>query len=177
MRRHVLIFGSIGGSVLVLVMFLTMPFFDETTDFDSAEWLGYITMIVALSVIFAGVKSYRDKELTGNISFGNAFKVGLLIAFIASAFYVAGWMLYISTADSNFMDSYYEQSLEKVRNSGDAEAEIQARIAEIKKFRELYKNPLVKIGITFLEIFPVGLLIALISAAILRSKMNELPQN
>ncbi len=127
-------------------------------------------MIIALSAIFVGVKSYRDKELAGSISFGNAFKVGLLMALVASAFYVAGWMVYVNTAGENFMDMYYEQNIEKVKNSGDSEAEIHAKIADMEKFRELYKNPLVKIGVTFLEIFPVGLLIALISAAVLKKK-------
>jgi len=168
MRRYVLIFGSIGGLVLVLMMLLTIPFFDETTDYASAEWLGYVTMIIALSTIFAGVKSYRDKELAGRITFGNAFKVGLFIALVASAFYVAGWMAYLSTAERNVMDSYFEQNIEQVKHSDKSEAEIQAKITEIENFRDLYKNPLVRIGVTFLEIFPVGLLIALISAALLK---------
>lgn len=170
MRKYVLIFGSIGGLVLVLMMFLSMPFFDETTDFGAAEWLGYLTMIIALSTIFVGVKSYRDKELAGAISFGNAFKVGVLIALVASAFYVAGWMVYVSTAETNFMDTYYEQNIERIKQSGESETEMQAKIADMERFRELYKNPFVKIGITFLEIFPVGLVIALISAAVLKRR-------
>jgi len=170
MPRYVLIFGSIAGLIMVLMMYLTIPFFDESTDYDAAEWLGYITMIIALSAIFVGIKSYRDKELAGHISFGRAFKTGLLMALVASAFYVAGWMVYVSTAGENFMDSYYEYHVQKVRNSDASETEIQAELAEMEKMRELYKNPLVKIGVSFLEIFPVGLLIALISAAVLKKK-------
>ncbi len=172
MRRYVLIFGSISGAVLVLMMYLTMPFFDETTDFDNAEWLGYISMIVALSTIFIGMKSYRDKEAGGLINFGQAFKVGLLITLVASVFYVAGWMLYLNTSDSNFMDSYYQHSVEKIKTSGDSETRIQERIASIEKSKELYKNPLVQIGMTFMEIFPVGLLITLVCAAILKKKQE-----
>lgn len=168
MRRYVLIFGSIGGSVLVLIMFLTMPFFDETIDLDSAQWLGYVSMIVALSTVFVGIKSYRDKELAGRIGFGNAFRAGLLTALVASVFYVAGWMIYVYTLDTDFMDVYHRQSIEKVKISGDSETEIKAQIADMEAFRELYKNPLVQIGVTFLEIFPVGLLVALISAGILK---------
>jgi len=93
MRRYALIFGSIAGVVLVLMMFLTMPFLGEDIDYDTAEWLGYISMIVALSAIFIGIKSYRDKESAGLISFGKAFKVGLFITLVASVFYVAGWIL------------------------------------------------------------------------------------
>lgn len=170
MRRYTLIFGSIAGVVLVLMMFLTMPFLGEDIDYDTAEWLGYISMIVALSAIFIGIKSYRDKESAGLISFGKAFKVGLFITLVASVFYVAGWILYINTAGTNFMDSYYQHSVEKIKTSNDPETEIQAKIADMEKWRELYKNPLIQIGVTFIEIFPVGLLITIISATILKKK-------
>lgn len=170
MRRYALIFGTIAGVVLVLMMFLTMPFLGEDIDYDTAEWLGYISMIVALSAIFIGIKSYRDKESAGLISFGKAFKVGLFITLVASVFYVAGWILYINTAGTNFMDSYYQHSVEKIKTSNDPETEIQAKIADMEKWRELYKNPLIQIGLTFIEIFPVGLLITIISATILKKK-------
>jgi len=170
MRRYALIFGSIAGVVLVIMMFLTMPFLGEDIDYDTAEWLGYISMIVALSAIFIGIKSYRDKESAGLISFGKAFKVGLFITLVASVFYVAGWILYINTAGTNFMDSYYQHSVEKIKTSNDPETEIQAKIADMEKWRELYKNPLIQIGLTFIEIFPVGLLITIISATILKKK-------
>ncbi len=173
MRRYALIFGSIAGFVLVLMMFLTMPFFGENVYYETAEWLGYISMIIALSTIFIGIKSYRDKESAGVISFGKAFKVGLFITLVASTFYVAGWMLYVNTSGTNFMDDYYEQNVEKIKTSGDSETEIQAKIVDMEKWRELYKNPLIQIGFTFLEIFPVGLLITLISAAILKKKQTK----
>jgi len=173
MRRYVLIFGSIAGLVLVVMMFVAAPFLGEDANYDTAEWLGYISMIVALSAIFIGIKSYRDKESNGFISFGNAFKVGLFITLVASVFYVAGWMLYMNTLNTNFMDNYYEQNIEKIRSSGDSETQIQAKIVDMEKWRELYKNPLIQIGFTFLEIFPVGLLITLISAAILKKKQTK----
>jgi len=60
------------------------------------------------------------------------FKVGLFITLVASVFYVAGWMLYVNTSGTNFMDSYYEQNVEEIRSSGDSETEIQAKIVEWK---------------------------------------------
>lgn len=170
MRRYVLIMGSISGLILIVMMFLTAPFFGEEIDFDSAQWLGYISMIVALSTIFIGIKSYRDKEAGGFIGFGRAFQVGLYITLVASVLYVAGWMVYANTAGAGFMDSYFEYSVEKIRNSGASEADIQEQIANMENWKDLYMNPLVQIGVTFMEIFPVGLLITLISAAILKKK-------
>ena len=43
-------------------------------------------------------------------------------------------------------------------------------VNEINNAKEMYKNPFLRFGITLSEIFPVGLVIALISAVILRKK-------
>ena len=41
--------------------------------------------------------------------------------------------------------------------------------AEMAQFGEMYANPLIRMPITFIEIFPVGLVISLIAAALLRN--------
>ena len=43
----------------------------------------------------------------------------------------------------------------------------------MKKFKEMYENPFFNAAITFTEPFPVGLIITLISAAILRKKARR----
>jgi len=170
MRRIILTFGAIAGSVLLIMIYATMPFIGESIDFGTGEWLGYISMVIALSTIFIGIKSYRDKELNGIISFGGAFKTGLLITLVASVIYVCGWMIYSHYIMPDFMDKYSEYSIEQLRNSGESEKAIQIKIAEMDEFKEMYKNPFIKIAFTFLEIFPVGLLISLIAAAFLKKK-------
>ena len=103
------------------------------------------------------------------ISFGKAFQVGILITLVASVIYVAAWMAYSAAGGGEeMMAEYFNSAVEKLRASGSTEAEIEQKIVEMKKFQEMYKNPIAKIGITFLEIFPVGLIISLIAAALLR---------
>ena len=46
-------------------------------------------------------------------------------------------------------------------------------MAEMKKFAEMYRNPLINSAITFLEPLPVGLVIALVSAGILRRRRRR----
>ncbi|MEL6132956.1 MAG: DUF4199 domain-containing protein, partial [Bacteroidota bacterium] len=137
----------------------------ESLDFTRSELFGYTIMTVALSTIFFGVRSYRDNELGGNITFGKALLMGLMIAGIAGVLYTAGWMI-LSPPD--FMEQYAQQYLENLQNDGATEAEIQAAMTEIEKSKEMYKNPFFKAGITFMEIFPVGLMISLLSAFILK---------
>ena len=169
MNNIVVKFGIIGGAILVALMIGSWSLLGENS-FEISEWLGYASMIVALSTIFVGVRSYRENEGGGSISFGKAFQVGLYITLIASLIYVAAWMIYYETAASDFMDLYYEHSLKELKEEGATEATIQNHMEQMEEMTELYKNPLIRIGITFIEILPVGLLITLISALILRKK-------
>ena len=171
MKNYKLKLGSISGIVLVVLMWVSMPYMGKEMSFEMSEILGYLSMVLALApTIFVGIKSQRDKEGAGSITFGGGFKTGLLITLVASVIYTAGWITYLNTSDSDFMESYYEHSVEKLKNSDKTEEEINTKIAEMESFKELYKNTLVQIVATFLEIFPVGLLISLIAAAILRKK-------
>jgi hypothetical protein len=92
MKRIALLFGSISGGIMVVMFFGVRIVIGDDADFSTGEWIGYATMIIALSMIFVGVKSFRDKSSNGMISFGKAFQVGLLITLVASAIYVFGWM-------------------------------------------------------------------------------------
>lgn len=170
MKKIVLNYGLLAGGILAVVMLITTPLWSSgKMDMETGGWVGYISMIVALSAVFFGVRTYRDKEAGGVISFGKAFQVGLLITLVASAIYVAVWMFYLSFGGGgDFMEQYYQYSVEQLRQSGKPAAEIEQEIAKMAEFKEMYKNPLVKIGITFMEIFPVGLVISLLSAAFLR---------
>ena len=168
MKKIILVYGTIAGVVVILSMVTGFALSDGQGNFSS-QWFGYLTMIVALSLIFIGIKRYRDTELGGVIKFGKAFQVGLGIAVVAAMAYVVTWEIYLVATDHAFIETYSESVLEQKRAeglSGDALAEEEARMAEMV---ENYGKPYIRVPITFLEIFPVGLLIALISAGLLRN--------
>jgi len=172
MKKIVLNYGLLGGAIVAILMLIMAPFWSSgEMSMNTGEWLGYISMIVALSSIFFGVRAYRDKEAGGFISFGKALQVGLLITLVATAIYVTVWMLYSTFGGgADFMEQYFQYSVEQVKQSGKAPADIEKEIAQMEQYKEMYKNPLVQIGITFIEIFPVGLVISLLSAALLMKK-------
>jgi len=84
MKNTVLKYGIIAGAIVSIFMIVTMPLMDENSDIKHSEILGYTVMLVAMSMIFIGVRSYRNNQLNGVISFGKAFVLGLYIALIAS---------------------------------------------------------------------------------------------
>ena len=79
-----------------------------------------------------------------------------------------GWEVYLATSGRDFMTEYIGGMVNGMRAEGATEAAIAARASEMEKMAELYANPLFRLPITFIEIFPVGLLVALVSAAVLR---------
>ena len=166
MFRLALIYGTIAGAISIGTITLGLVYGDGNT---SSQTFGYLIMIVALAMIFVGVKRYRDRDLGGVIKFGPAFILGLSIAVVAGIAYVAGWEAYLASTGHTFIADYTAGVIEAKRAAGLAGAELDKLIAEMDAMVENYANPLFRMPLTFLEIFPVGLIIALISAALLRN--------
>lgn len=169
MIRTALIYGTIATAIITLFFWLTHAFWIEENDFSMGEILGYVSMVMAFTMIYFGVRSYRNVQPEQKISFGKAFLVGLAITIVASAWYVIGWMIYYQQ-NPEIMNSFFEQSIEQVKQSDLSAREMQAKITEMEAFQENYQNPLVRIGFTLVEILPVGLFISLVSALILKRK-------
>lgn len=169
MKRYIIIYGIISGAVIILSMILSLTLSDMSEGTQMAEWLGYLIMIVAFSMIFIGIKRYRDQELGGVIKFGTAFKLGLGITLIASLIYVVIWEINLVVTDYAFIDEYTEAIIEARKSEGLEGPALEKLTAEMTEMKTKYSNALFRIPITFSEIFPVGLVIALIAAGILRN--------
>ena len=174
MKKIVLTFGLISGAVSSLMMVFTIPFMDKI-GFGRAEILGYTTLVLSMLLVYAGIRSYRDNVAGGVITFKRALAIGLLITVISCCCYVVTWEILFFNLKSmqHFMDDYAAYMVNQAKASGASPQEIQARLQEMERFKELYKNPLFNAAITFTEPFPVGLIISLISAAILRRKNHD----
>ena len=170
MKRTVLTFGLISGFILVAMFAVTIPLsLNGSIDFEVGEILGYSSMLLAFLLIFGGIRSYRE-SIGGSISFSKAFQVGILITLVASAVYVIAWEIYYFGFAPDFADKYAAFLIEKLQASGASDAAILAEREKMAQFKQLYANPLFNIGITFMEVFPVGLIVTLVSAGILRRK-------
>ena len=172
MKKIVLTFGLISGAILAEMMFMTLPFMDSI-GFDRGEIIGYTSMVVAFLLIFFGVKSFRDNVAGGTVTFGRALAVGLQIAAVASVCYVAAWQVVYYKLAPDFGAKYQAHMIEKARADGATEPELEKQKVEMAEFMELYKNPLINIGITFLEPLPVALVVALVSAGVLSRRRKD----
>lgn len=172
MTRIIGIYGVIGGIIVAIGMLLGITFVSDHG--VTGMIVGYLTMLVAMSMVFVGVKQYRDTELGGIIRFWTALGVGLAIAAVAALFYVAAWEAYMYATDFRFIDEYVASATQNMKDQGKAAAEIARFEKDMSGFKDQYAQPLFRIAITFTEIAPVGILAALVSAATLR-KSSVLP--
>ncbi len=171
MKKIVIVCGLIAGGIVSAMMIITMAIYTSTGNFENGMIYGYASMLLAFSLIFVGIKNYRDKYNNGIISFGKAFKIGLFITLIASTMYVIVWLIDYYFFIPDFGEKYAAHMLEKLKASGASEIEMAKQTKEMASFSEMYKNPFFNALMTYSEIIPVGLIVTLISSLILKKKI------
>lgn len=171
MKKIVLTFGFLSGAVMALFMAITLPFANSMDEHSLI--LGYTGIVAGFLLVYFGVRSYRDNVLGGTIGFGRAFSTGLLIAVIGSVCYVAAWEVLYYKFMPDFYSKYAQSTVDQARKEGKSETEIAKMKASMDEMTESAKNPAWVFATTLIEPFPVGLLIALISAGVLRRKRGS----
>lgn len=166
MLRTILVFGLAAGVIVGVPMFSLII---SGAPGGHSMVTGYLLMLLGLSLIFVAVKRYRDRRLGGVIRFVPALLMGLGISVVAGIVYVLGWEITLAATDYAFADDYAVAMVEAARAKGASAAEIARVTSEAAKFRDQYANPLFRLPMTFVEIIPVGLLISIVSAALLRN--------
>jgi hypothetical protein len=167
--RIVLIYGIVAGLVVAVPMVALMLTLTADTAPDNGALYGYLTMLVALTAVFLGVKHYRDKVLGGAIRFLPALLIGLSISAVASLVYAIGWEISLALTGFDFPSAYLREMVEAARARGASAAEVERITREAEAFARLYANPLYRVPITFVEMFPIGAVIALVAAGLLRN--------
>jgi len=173
MKKTVLVFGVISGVIIAAEMLAGLPFLEKIGQ-ETALVLGYTTMVLAGLLVYFGIRSYRDNVDGGKLTFGRGFVVGILISLIACCFYVGTWEIVNYRFMPDFADKYAAGMVKRAKDSGASQQKIDETIRNAEEFKRNYRNPVYNVGMTFLEVFPVFLLITLISAGILRRKSPTL---
>jgi hypothetical protein len=169
MLRTTLLFGLIAGLITDLNFAVVLALGDPLGHGLVSAIYGYLVMILALSLIFVGVKRLRDHAYGGVIRFGQALLVGLGVSAFAGLFYVIGWEITLAATHYTFADTYAAATLHAAQARGASAAELERITTQMQGFKVQYANPLYRAPMTFVEIFPVGLVISLIAAGVLRN--------
>lgn len=169
MMKKIFSYGVVAGLIVGLPLFGLTVGLNGHPALPHSLLLGYLTMLVALSTVFVAIKRHRDADLGGVIGFWPAFGLGLGISFVAGLFYVLAWEAALAVTHMDFAADYARAMLARAQAkglSGDALAQLTA---EMERFKAQYAKPLYRLSMTFTEIFPVGVLVSLLSAGLLRN--------
>ena len=169
MKKTVLTFGVISGVVSSILMLVTALLLDRI-GLDKGAIVGYTGIVLSFLLVFFGIRSYRENVGGGKITFGRALSVGLIITLISCLFYVITWEIVYFKLMPDFAEKYTTYMVDGLRASGASQQAIDAKVQEMQGLKALYDNPFLNAAVTILEPLPIGLLISLISAAILRKR-------
>jgi hypothetical protein len=171
MKRIIITNGIIAGVIVSAMLLISIPLQQNgVLDPSNGMVIGYASMVIALSTIFFGIKTYRDQHANGTISFWQATKIGLAIAAIAAILYAGVWEVYYSFKGQQYIDFYMSHYVEDLKADGLSEPEIEKERIEMDQNFEAYKSIYVRIPVTLMEILPVGIIVTLISAALLKRR-------
>jgi len=168
MKKTVLRFG-LYGSITICILFLISWFVLNDLPYSTQEVLGYVSMVLALSFVFIGIKQYRDKENDGKVSFKKALLIGVLISLITALAFGILDVFYTEVLNPDFMTEYYNQSVETMKASLQAD-EFEAKLTEMESQKELFSNPLFSFALMAMTVFVIGFIISLLSALVLQRK-------
>lgn len=171
MKKIIVKNGLIGGLIVAAVMVCsTFIFMRYPENFDNSMIIGFSGMFLAFIFVFLGIKQFRDKINEGKLSFWEGLKIGLLIALLTSTIYVVVWMFEYNIFFPDFAEKYAEYI---VKNAKPEElTEVTKAANEVK---DIYKNQLMIFLYTYIEVLPIGIVFAFISALILKRKATVQP--
>ena len=166
MSRTILFYGTIAGLLVGVPNFaIFVALHGNPPPYPMA--VGYLIMLIALSTVFVAIKRQRDVAQGGVIGFWRAFGLGLGISLIAGIFYVLAWEAVLAVTHVDFASDYAKMLIAQERAKGVSGAALAKFTADMEAFKAQYANPLYRMPMTFTEIFPVGVLVSLISAGLL----------
>jgi hypothetical protein len=168
--RTLLIYGVAAGLIVGVPLSALTIAMNGHAMMSYGTVIGYTLMLIALSTVFVAIKRYRDETLGGVIAFWPAFGLGLGISFVAGVFYVAAWETAVAVTHMDFASTYANAVIEQQKAKGVTGEALANVVAGMERFKAQYANPLYRLPMTFAEIFPVGVLVSLVSAGLLRNR-------
>ena len=159
MKKNIIIYGLIAGIVVSVLMLFSVNGISHREgnfDYNRSLVIGYASMLIAFSLVYVGIRNYRDKYNNGVISFGKAFKIGIMIVLIASTIYVVAWLIDYFYFIPDFAEKYSTHMLDQLKASGASQVEIDKQTKEMADMATMLKNPFFNAMMTYVEILPVG---------------------
>lgn len=166
MKNNILKNGIFGGIIVSIVMISMVLYMKTYPDRVPSAIVGFGSMLLAFIFVILGIKQERETN-NGVITFGKAFLTGLNISLVISTIYVLVWLIIYYNFFPDFMEQY-----SKIVLKNTSPEDLAAKTAEMNQMKEWYKNPVMVILLTLMEVLPIGIVFSLIGALVLKKKSN-----
>ncbi len=166
MKKTILINGIFGGLIASTLLAIMTVYMKLNPNYEPSPIMGFGGMLLAFGFIYLGLKQQKLAQ-NGNLSFKEGLLTGTLITLVISTMYVLVWLFIHYLYFPDFMEQYGKLVLKNSKPE-----DLAAKTAEINQMKEWYKNPIMVILLSYVEVFPFGILVSLVAALILKSKKN-----
>jgi len=159
------LYGTIAIAILGCIhSFWLMP---PRISWETAEVVGYLTMILPMIFVFMGIRYYRDHINNGALSFGEGLKIGVLMVLMPAVFFGLFNILYAEVLDPSFTDNYYSYQVEKIKAATPVD-QLEEKLKQLQKDKETFSKPVFQFLFMAGIVFVIGLIVTIISALTLR---------
>jgi len=161
--------GLLGGLLVSINMIITTIFMKANPGAEPNMVMGFSSMFLSFLFVIFGIKqqeSFKDSEN----NFWESFITGLYISAIISTIYVLVWLVIYYNFYPEFMENYCDIVLKNTKPE-----ELAAKTLEMEQMKEAYKNPIFVVLYTYFEVFPLGILVSIITPTItlVKQKMSK----
>ncbi|MEM7282064.1 MAG: DUF4199 domain-containing protein, partial [Pseudomonadota bacterium] len=142
----------------------------DPSTFDSGEKIGYTIMVLTMSLVFFAIKQTRDKELGGELKFGQGVAIGTTTNLVASGLFGVFNIIYMRFLAPDFLPTYAAYYRQGIENSDQSAEAIAEQLTDFDANQGLFLNPEFNGFVMFATVFLIGLIITLIAAFALKTK-------
>lgn len=160
-------YGLIAGAILVAWSLLTslLGWNDPASSNAMFKWLGFLVQVGVMAyAIFGAIKYVKLQMNDGHISFGTAFKVGMLTALILGVLMALYTYVYFQFIDPDFSARLLEITQEQMEDKGMEGEELEMAMRMTKK---MMSTGMMAIWTLAMTVF-FGLILSLIGGAVLK---------
>ncbi|MBP6334484.1 MAG: DUF4199 domain-containing protein [Bacteroidia bacterium] len=152
------------------VVFLIFYFMGTDIQSRVPQWVGYVLLVI---FIILGIKSYRDQDLGGHISYGKSLGTGILIATFGGIITGAFSILFFTVIAPDMLETIIAASQEKMLEQGMDENSMEMALEYTRKFM----TPTWMFIFSILGSAVMGLLFSLIISVFMKKEQSPFQSN
>ncbi|MGZ8554644.1 MAG: DUF4199 domain-containing protein [Chitinophagaceae bacterium] len=173
MKLTIIRYGIYAASAIVILSAIHFFILLPNSSYETAEIAGYLTMILSMIFVFAGIRHYRNNVNDGYLSFTQGLKVGALIVLIPAVAFALFDILYTKVLNPSWGDAYLNYYIEKIKATTPA-AHVDEKIKELRKNMEMFSNPAFQFLLMAGTVYIIGLIVTIISTLALRRNKSAI---